>query len=43
MFKASGSGMNGAGSSCVGEVGSEIVEILEERGVFKKWHMEQHG
>jgi len=28
--------MGGAASSYVGEVGSELVDILEERGVFKK-------
>ncbi|WP_407453010.1 hypothetical protein [Methanobrevibacter sp.] len=30
------SGLNGAGSSYVGEVGTELVDILEKEGVFKK-------
>lgn len=30
------SGLNGAGASCVGEAGNDLVRLLEEQGVFKK-------
>lgn len=35
-FKATSSGLNGAGSSYVGEVGMELLEIAEEKGLIKK-------
>ena len=35
-FYTTSSGLSGATSSCVGEVGSELVDILEKEGVFKK-------
>ena len=35
-FYTTSSGMSGATSTCVGEVGSELTEILEREGVFDK-------
>ena len=29
------SGMNGAGATCVGEAGTDLVNLLHEEGVFK--------
>lgn len=35
-YKATSSGLNGAGSSYVAEVGAELLKIAEDQGVIKK-------